>query len=150
MPMVKTSQHMHSQSDFSYFGRELSQGYERLMLKRKSWKGSLANEMKDSKKTWSGNLGGRRPWFSYWQIYFEAIDLSITSITNQFDQPEFKVYSGLEQLLVKACKGEDCQSELSAACDFYGEELSTQSWVTLEGSENTVPRKGRRWWATII
>ena len=63
----------------------------------------------------------------YRQIYFEAIGLSITSITNQFDQPGFKVYFGLEQLLFKACKGEDYQLELSAACEFNGEELSRQS-----------------------
>ena len=45
----------------------------------------------------------------YRQIYFETIDLSIASITNRFDQPGFKMCSGMEQLLFKACKREDCE-----------------------------------------
>ena len=55
------------------------------------------------------------------------MDLSIASITNQFDLPGFKVYSGMEQLLFMACQGEDYEAELPAVCDFYGEELSRQS-----------------------
>ena len=37
--------------------------------------------------------------------YFEAIDLSVMSIRNRFDQKGFQTFSNVEQLLLKACTG---------------------------------------------
>ena len=48
----------------------------------------------------------------YRMIYFEAIDHLIFSIKDRFDQPAFKVYVSLENLLLKAVKGEDTSKEL--------------------------------------
>ena len=36
-------------------------------------------------------------------MYFEAIDLSLMSICNRFDQKGFQTFSNVEQLLFKAC-----------------------------------------------
>ena len=36
------------------------------------------------------------------QLYFEALDLVITGITDHFDQPSYVIYKSLEGLLVKA------------------------------------------------
>ena len=44
--------------------------------------------------------------------YFEAIDLAIAGITNQFDQPGYTIYSNLESILVKAANQDDYSTEL--------------------------------------
>ena len=44
--------------------------------------------------------------------YFEALDLAVNCIRDRFDQPGYKVYSNLEQLLLKAIKEKDVTTEL--------------------------------------
>jgi hypothetical protein len=41
----------------------------------------------------------------YRRVYFEDIDLAVSSIQSRFDQKSFKIFSGVEQLLLKACSG---------------------------------------------
>ena len=60
----------------------------------------------------------------YRQTYFEVIDLAVSSITERFEQPGFRIYSKIEQLLFKACSGKDYESELSFVCNFYGQDLN--------------------------
>ena len=43
----------------------------------------------------------------YRQQYYEALDFIISSITAWFDQPGFKMYRNLQELLLKALPGED-------------------------------------------
>ena len=43
----------------------------------------------------------------YEVLYFEAIDLAIEAITERFDQPDYRIYSNLENLILKTCKGQD-------------------------------------------
>ena len=38
----------------------------------------------------------------YRRIYFEALDLIVETIKARFNQPGYKIYRGLEDLLVKA------------------------------------------------
>ena len=71
------------------------------------------------------------------EFELEVLDLAVASITACFDQPGYKIYSSIEQLLFKACMGEDCDSELCSVCEFY------QSRVTVEGVEDTILEKGR-------
>ena len=59
----------------------------------------------------------------YRQVYFEALDLAINIIKNCFDQPGFKVYSNIEQLLLKASMGKDYKSELEFVSNFYGSDF---------------------------
>ena len=59
----------------------------------------------------------------YRQVYYEALDLSVTSITDRFDQPGFRVYSNVEQLFFKVCTGDVYQNELDAVCTFYKGDL---------------------------
>ena len=60
----------------------------------------------------------------YRQIYFVALDNAIEAITNRFDQPGYRVYQNLEELIVKACKGDPYSDELDQVCSFYGSDLS--------------------------
>lgn len=59
----------------------------------------------------------------YRQHYFEALDLVVNCILTRFDQPGYKIYSALESLLIKACKGEDFESDLEEVCEFYKDDL---------------------------
>ena len=58
------------------------------------------------------------------QHYFEALDLAVNCIKDRFDQPGYKVYSNLEQLLLKTIEGEDITAELEFVCDFYKDDLN--------------------------
>lgn len=62
----------------------------------------------------------------YRQVYFEAIDLAVSSIKDRFEQPGYKVYSNVEQLLLKACSGMDHEDEISFVCEFYGQDINKQ------------------------
>ena len=46
----------------------------------------------------------------YRQIFFEALDLALTSIKNRFDHKGYQTFSQLEQLLFKACTGENFET----------------------------------------
>ena len=48
----------------------------------------------------------------YRQLYFEALDLVITGITDHFDQPGHVIYKNLEGLLVKAANNLPSYDEL--------------------------------------
>ena len=59
----------------------------------------------------------------YRQQYYEVLDFVISSITARFDQPGFKLYRDLQELLLKALRGEDWEDLLVAVTNFYGEDL---------------------------
>ena len=59
----------------------------------------------------------------YRQIYFEALDLIVRSIKDRFEQPEYKVCKGLEDLVLKAANKLDFSEELAAVVDVYGTDL---------------------------
>ena len=56
-------------------------------------------------------------------MYYEALDLATTSITERFDQPGYKVYQNLEALVLKVCRGEKYDEHLDFVCEFYGEDF---------------------------
>ena len=55
----------------------------------------------------------------YRRVYFEALDLAVTSIRSRFDQKGFKTFSNVEQLLFKACGGQCFSKELDLVCTFF-------------------------------
>ena len=51
----------------------------------------------------------------YRQLYFEALDLVVTGITDRFDQPGYNLYKKLEGLLIKSANNaafDDCLNEV--------------------------------------
>ena len=48
----------------------------------------------------------------YRRVFFECFDLAVMSIRSRFDQKGFKTFSNVEQLLFKACKGQNYEEEL--------------------------------------
>ena len=63
----------------------------------------------------------------YRVIYFEAMDVIIQCIDDRFDQPGYKMYSGLESLLLKGCKQLDYQDELHLVKSLYDKDLNYQN-----------------------
>ena len=59
----------------------------------------------------------------YQHFYIEAFDLIINSIRRRFDQPGFNTYKNLENLLLKAAKEEDYNSEFEFVTNFYGTDI---------------------------
>ena len=62
----------------------------------------------------------------YRMLYYEALDLVIEAITKRFDQPGYKVYRNLEDLILKACRGQEYTEELDFVCSFYKSDLDRQ------------------------
>ena len=62
----------------------------------------------------------------YRRVYFEALDLLLNGIKTRFDQPGYRIYTNLENLLLKAASGVDFSSELSSICSFYGSDINRE------------------------
>ncbi len=60
------------------------------------------------------------------QIYFEALDLIISCITDRFSQPGYEIYKSIESVLSKACNQEDFTPDLDVVCDFYRDDFNKQ------------------------
>ena len=61
----------------------------------------------------------------YRQIFYEVLDLIVTSIKGRFDQSGYRVYCKLEDLLVKAARKEDYSEELEFVTAFYREDIDS-------------------------
>ena len=62
----------------------------------------------------------------YRQSYFEALDLTISTIQDRFDQPDFGIYHSLEQLLLHTIRGESTQEMYDFVCKFYNSDFDCQ------------------------
>ena len=63
----------------------------------------------------------------YQKIYFEALDCITRSITRRFDQPDFKKYINLQEILLKAIKQQPWEKELDEICTIYGDDFDHYS-----------------------
>ena len=59
----------------------------------------------------------------YGQIYYEGLDLIVNCIKNHFDQPGFKVYRNLQELLLKASTNTNYQEEYDYVTKFYADDF---------------------------
>ena len=59
----------------------------------------------------------------YHQIYFETLDTVLASIKERFDQPDFRKYQSLQELFLKAVKGQPWNEEIKEVCSIYGDDL---------------------------
>lgn len=62
----------------------------------------------------------------YRQIFYEALDLIASAIESRFQQPGYKVYRKLEDVLVKAANKENYEEDLAFICHFYKEDLNQE------------------------
>ena len=67
---------------------------------------SLPRQMKTPRRFESASTDGysfpNTPVDHYGWVYYEAIDLITTCINNRFDQPGYKIYCNIQDLLLKA------------------------------------------------
>ena len=66
---------------------------------------------------------GRISWTFHQQLYYEALDLIISSINDRFDQPGYKIYKQLEDLLLKAVRKENIEDCIGAVTSFYHNDI---------------------------
>ena len=59
----------------------------------------------------------------YQQAYYEAIDNTISCLSDQFNQPGYRLYSNFELLLIKASQQQDFSEHFKALCDFYKDDF---------------------------
>ena len=78
----------------------------------------------------------------YRALYFEALDLITSCISDRFEQPGYKTYAKVQTLLLKAAKSLDYQEELHFVLSFYGSDfdslqLSTQLEIFSQNFKTT-------------
>ena len=61
----------------------------------------------------------------YRKIYFEALDLIVSSIEERFDQPSFKAYSDMESLLIGVLSSQDVSSQINYMKENYADDVRT-------------------------
>jgi len=59
------------------------------------------------------------PKFFYRVSYFEVLDLFISAIKDRFDQPGYKMYKNLQEVLLNASRGKEYSNELQTVTGFY-------------------------------
>ena len=59
----------------------------------------------------------------YMIIYYAAFDRVISSIKNHFDQPGYKVYCPLENVLLNAISGNDFEADIQKVIEVYGNDF---------------------------
>ena len=60
----------------------------------------------------------------YRAVYYEALDLVTMGINNRFDQPGYKVYRNIEELILKECQGKEYEEELYFVCTHYKNDVN--------------------------
>ncbi len=123
MLTVKTLQTIRTEADFNLFWKKA----EMKRLKLNIDEPQLPRRRKIPKRFEQGTSVEEYPdsvESLYRQVYFEAIDLAMNSIKSRFDQEGFKVYSNIEQLLLKALMGKVYEKELEFVCNFYGDDFN--------------------------
>ena len=62
----------------------------------------------------------------YRRIYFEALDLMVSSIEKRFDQPSCKAYFNMESFLIGALRSQDVSSQMDYMKENYAEDVRTE------------------------
>ena len=57
------------------------------------------------------------------QFYMDAINPATEHIKERFEQPDYEMYSNLEQLVLKAARGQPFKDEYETVTEFYGCDL---------------------------
>ena len=60
----------------------------------------------------------------YQQLYYEALDNTISCLKGRFNQRGYNIYCNLEELVIKASLKENFKEPLQAVCDFYRDDFN--------------------------
>ena len=64
------------------------------------------------------------------QIYLEVYDNVISSINQRVEQPDYKVYTNMQNIIIKSFHGVDCGLEFDSIAEMYGDELDIYAMRT--------------------
>lgn len=56
-------------------------------------------------------------------LHYEAIDLVIKAIIKRFDQPRYKIYRCLEDVILNTCMDQDSEEEIDFVSNFYANDV---------------------------
>ena len=120
---VKTLQSLRTDSNFQLFWEKITREADQQQVNEPS----LPRRRKTPRRFESGNTDGysfaSTPVDHYRWVYYEAIDLITTCINNRFDQPGYKIYRNIEDLLLKAANTENYDEELKFVTQFYSSDF---------------------------
>ena len=120
---VKTLQSLRTDCNFQLFWEKTIRDADRLKVNRPS----LPRRRKTPRRFESGSTDGysfpNTPVHHYRRVYYEAIDLITICINNRFDQPGYKIYCNIQDLLLKAANADDYDAELKFVTQFYGSDF---------------------------
>ena len=128
---IEVIQKMRSDNDFDLFWTLSLQTCEQLNINEPV----LPRQRKRTRP--HDDMGTGEPFFFndvklyYRSIYFQCLDAAMSAIKDRFHQPDYSMYSNLEQVLIKACSKENYSHELKEItgffhADFNRSELETQ------------------------
>lgn len=120
---VKTLQKMRTDESFDLFWKTISRKATTLDLPEPE----LPRRRKMPKRYETGNAESdypTTPYAYYKAIYYEALDLIINCTKNRFNQPGYRVYRHLQDLLMKAACQQEYEAEYQFVSNFYGEDFS--------------------------
>jgi hypothetical protein len=66
----------------------------------------------------------------YKRVYVEAVDMTVNSVKDKFDQPDFRQYIVLQELLLKAFKNDDYTAEMDKILSDYSTDFDKQTLGT--------------------
>ena len=126
---LKTLQNMRTQEDFELFFNLATKQAEKLPVhephlkrKRKVPKYSILQYLDGQKSTSEANHPATVE-DQFRQIYFDALDHITNAIEERFDQPSFKAYANLEELLVKGAINQTSEVGINQIKSLYSDEV---------------------------
>ena len=63
----------------------------------------------------------------YRRYYYEVLDYTINSIRNRFNQPGYRTYKHIENLLLKAANGKSFDDDFDEVISFYGDDFNSST-----------------------
>ena len=66
----------------------------------------------------------------YRSLYYNAVDSIVQALMTRFDQPSFKAFCAMEQLLLKGIEGQDVSAETVEVQKIYGDDINFGSLST--------------------
>ncbi len=115
---VATLQRIRDDQSFDLFWQKVERERQSLDVQEPL----LPRRRKTPRRFDDGNTEGEfpdDPKLFYRQQYYEALDLIISSINDRFDQPGYRIYQQMEDLLLKAVRKEDFEDCLTTVTSFY-------------------------------
>ena len=76
----------------------------------------------------------------YQQVYFEALDLLVQAIADWFDQPGYRMYCCLQDLLFKAIQKQDYTEQLKEVVEVFSSDINPNNLkIQLDILANSLP-----------